>query len=57
MMANMGKRGTDIDPMAEIEKAAALYEQYIELSGIASIHTVTDAPSFSAPGPMTNTFI
>lgn len=58
MMARMAKRDKEIDPMAEIEQAAALYEQYIELSGIASIETVRKAPTFAAPvpAPMTITF-
>lgn len=50
-MANMAKRSKDVDPMAEIEKAAALYERYVELSGIASIETVSKKPMFTAPNP------
>jgi hypothetical protein len=60
MMADMAKRprNEEIDPMGEIQAAAALYERYIELSGITSIQTVTKEPSYSAPAPapMTITF-
>ncbi|MEN3221718.1 hypothetical protein PUR22_12820 [Mycolicibacterium porcinum] len=44
-------RKKDIDPMAELEKAADLYEQYIQVSGIASMATVAKRPTFSAPAP------
>jgi hypothetical protein len=58
MMAGIAKRPRkeDIDPMGEIQKAAALYDQYIELSGIASIQTVTKEPDYSAPAPAPMTF-
>jgi hypothetical protein len=59
MMAGMAKRprNEDTDPMEEIKKAAALYEQYVELSGVASIATVSKEPDHSVSAPALMTII
>lgn len=46
------------DPIAELEAASVLYEQYLEISGANSPFRLNQLPSYSAPkpGPLSLTF-